>query len=151
MPTLKGPQGPSDESTPPAPKPDPWSGPWGKINPSPQSAQTLRLCKGVSSAGEETHSYPYRSLSSWYWRRELQEEELKIEAGPDVITIRGKGLIRLVEALDAGELETVREGSGLMESSRENTIMVVSLMVEKVMQYHPGTDAGADGRRVKAE
>jgi hypothetical protein len=150
MPTLKGPQGLSDESTTLAPKPDPWSGPWGKINPSPQSAQTLRVCKGVSSAGEETHSYPYRSLSSWYWRRELQGEELKIEAGPDVITIRGKGLIRLVEALDAGELETVREGSGIMESL-ENTIVVASLMVEKARKYHPGTDVGTNGRRVRAE
>ena len=80
----------------------------------------------------------------------MQEEELKIEAGPDVITIRGRGLIRMVDALDAGALEAVREGSGIIESL-ENTIVVASLMVEKVRQYHPGTDAGTDGRRVRAE
>src|SRR5476649_1920745 len=100
MPKLKGPQDVPNESAPPVFKPDQWSGPWGKINPSPQSAQTLRLCKAVSSAGEKTYSYPYRSLVSWHWRRELQQEELKIEAGPDAITIRGKELTRLVDALD---------------------------------------------------
>ena len=151
MPTLKGPQDQRNESPAAAPKPDSWSGPWGKINPSPQSSQTLRLCKGVSSSVEEIVSYPYRSLSSWYWRREFQEEELKIEAGPDVVTIRGKGLIRMVDALDAGALETVREGSGIMEPSLENTIVVASLLVEKTRQYHLGTDVGTDGRRVKAE
>jgi hypothetical protein len=151
MPTLKGPQDQRNESTLPAPKPDPWSGPWGKINPSPQSSLTLRLCKGVSSSAEESFSYPYRSLSSWYWRRELQEEELKIEAGPDVITIRGKGLIRMVDALDAGALETVREGSGIMQSPLESTIVVASLLVKKMRQYHQETEVGTDGRRVKAE
>ena len=61
----------------------------------------------------------------------MQEEELKIEAGPDVITIRGKGLIRIVDALDDGALETVREGFGIREASSENTIVVASLLVEK--------------------
>jgi len=131
MPKLKGPQDVPNESTLLVSKPDPWSGPWGKINPSPQSAQTLRLCKGVSSSAEESFSYPYRNLASWQWRRELQREELKIEAGPDLITIRGKGLIRLVDALDTGALETVREGSSVTASSLENTIMVESLTIEK--------------------
>ena len=131
MPKLKGPQDLPNESTPPIAKPDPWSGPWGKINPSPQSAQTVRLCKGVSSSAEESFSYPYRSLSSWQWRRDLQREELRIEAGPDAITIRGKGLSRLVDALDTGALETVRERSSATEASLENTILVESLIIEK--------------------
>ncbi len=151
MPTLKGPQDQRNDSTPSAPKADPWNGPWGTINPAAASSQTLRLCKGVTSSVEESFSYPYRSLSSWYWRRELQEEELRIEAGPDVITIRGKGLIRLVDALDAGALATVREGSGTLESSLEDAIVVASLLVEKMKQYHPGSDVEVDGRRIKAE
>jgi hypothetical protein len=104
MPKLKGPQDLPNEPAQPGPQPDPWSDAWGKINPTPQSAQTLRFCKGTSSSGEESFSYPYRSLSSWYWRRELQHEELRIEAGPDAITIRGRGLGRLVDALDVGAL-----------------------------------------------
>ena len=104
-----------------------------------------------SSSVEESFSYPYRSLSSWHWRREFQEEKLKIEAGPDVITIRGKGLIRLVDALDAGALEAVQEGSGIVESSLENTIAVASLLIEKITQCHLESDVEANGRRVKAE
>jgi len=134
MPKLKGPQDVPNESTPPVFKPDPWSGPWGKINPSPQSAQTLRLCKDGASSAAESFSYPYRSLSSWRWRRELQREELKIEAGPDSITIRGKELSRLVDALDTGALEIVREASRLEASSLENSIVVESLLIERSEQ-----------------
>jgi hypothetical protein len=80
---------------------------------------------------EESFSYPYRTLSSWYWRRELQQEELKIEAGPDTVTIRGKGIVRLLDALDTGALETVRENSGATESALKNSIVVQSLIIEK--------------------
>ena len=76
-------------------------------------------------------SYPYRALSSWQWRRQLQREELRIEAGPDAIIIRGKGLNRLVDALDTGALETVREGSSAATSGSETTIVVESLIIEK--------------------
>jgi hypothetical protein len=134
MPKLKGPQDLPNEPKPSVSKPDPWSGPWGKINPSPLSAQTLRLYKGVSSSAEESFSYPYRSLASWHWRRELQSEELTIEAGPDAIIIRGRGLFRLVEALDFGALETLREGSDSTAPSLENTIVVNSLIVERTKQ-----------------
>jgi hypothetical protein len=131
MPTLKGPQDRPNEPTVPVAKVDTWSGSWGKINPSPQSAQTLRLCKGITSSTEESFSYPYRALSSWHWRRELQQEELKIEAGPDTVTIRGKGIVRLLDALDAGALETVRENSNVDVSSLDAAIVVKSLVIEK--------------------
>jgi hypothetical protein len=131
MPKLKGPQDAPNESTSPVAKPDTWSGSWGKINPSPQSAQTLRLCKRTSSSMEESFSYPYRTLSSWYWRRELQQEELKIEAGPDTVTIRGKGIVRLLDALDTGALEAVRENIGAIVSAVDNAIVVESLTIEK--------------------
>jgi hypothetical protein len=151
MPKLKGTQDLPNESTPAVSKPNPWSGPWGKINPSPQTAQTLRLCKRVSSSAEESFSYPYRSLASWQWRRELQEEELKIEAGPDAITLRGKGLSRLVDALDTGALEIVRESSIGAASSVEDTIVVQSLIIEKTRQFQSSTGAETEGRRVRAE
>jgi hypothetical protein len=131
MPTLKGPQDRPNESTVPAAKANAWSGPWGKIHPSPQSAQTLRLCKSITPSTEESFSYPYRTLSSWQWRRELQLEELKIEAGPDMITIRGKGLIRLVDALDTGALEAVRESPRATAPSPENAIVVETVTIEK--------------------
>src|SRR5262249_55324257 len=82
-------------------RPDEWSGPWGRINPVPHSVETLRICTGAEV--EELHSYPYRVLSSWHLRGVGRErEELKIEAGPDIITITGHGLSRIVTALDQG-------------------------------------------------
>jgi hypothetical protein len=132
MPKLKGPQDAPNESTPPVSKPDPWSGPWGKINPSAQSAQTLRLCKASSSGTEESFSYPYRTLSSWQWQRETHGEQLKIEAGPDAIVIRGRGLAHLVDALDISALETVREASSAPALSVEETIVVESLIIERM-------------------
>ena len=144
MPKLKGPQDFQNESAPVS-KPDPWTGPWGKINPAPLSALTLRFCKGTCSSVEESFSYPYRSLSSWHWRRELQREELKIEAGPDAITIRGKGLARLVGALDIGALEIVRESSIGAASTLENTIVVQSLIIEKLRQPQPSTGVETGG------
>jgi hypothetical protein len=131
MPTLKGPQDGPNKPSAPIVVADTWSGSWGKINPSPQSAQTLRLYKGGSSSIDESYSYPYRTLSSWHWRRELQQEELKIEAGPDTVTIRGKGIVRLLDALDAGALETVRENSNVDVSSLDAAIVVKSLVIEK--------------------
>ena len=83
-------------------------GPWGRINLEPQSVAALRLCKG-NLVGEETTSYPYRVLSSWVWRSNHDQEELRIEAGPDVVTVLGHGLTRVVDALDLGALETLRE------------------------------------------
>lgn len=132
MPRLKRPDDKPNKSAAPVAAPDPRSGPWGRINTAPQSALTLRLCKGVSSSVEESFSYPYRNLSSWYWRRELDREELKIEAGPDLITVRGEGLIRLVDALDVGALEMIREIPEPGNSTgNSDAINIESLVIEK--------------------
>jgi len=96
---LKKSQTPSEPSS----VKDELSGPWGRINPEPQSVVVLRLCKKTSLSTEETHSYPYRALSCWRWRGG-GEEELKIEASSDLITVKGRGMDRLVEALDRGSL-----------------------------------------------
>jgi hypothetical protein len=109
----KNPQPHSD----PLPLKNELSGPWGRINPEPQAVIVLRICKKISSSTEETHSYPYRVLSSWHWRSGAGDEELKIEAGSDLVTIRGHGLERLVEALDQNTLEVIREAP--MDNSAE--------------------------------
>jgi hypothetical protein len=96
---LKKSQTPSEPSS----VKDELSGPWGRINPEPQSVIVLRLCKKTSPSTEETHSYPYRALSCWHWRGG-SEEELKIEASSDLISVKGRGLDRLVEALDLSSL-----------------------------------------------
>ena len=110
-------------------KADDWSGPWGRISPTPRSVDTLRICKGKSS--EEVHSYPYRVLSSWHLRGAgHEEEELKIEAGPDLITVIGHGLSRVAAALDLGSLEVLTETVAQVGTTRDSKIMVSRIMLE---------------------
>ena len=89
-------------------KPDKWTGPWGRINPGTPSFDVVRFCQRPDHLPEQTHSYPYRAISSWHWTDHFPQE-LKIEAGPDLITVKGRGLDRIVEALDRGTLEILCE------------------------------------------
>ena len=108
---------------------DDLSGPWGRINPEPQSLVVLRLCKKTSPSTEETHSYPYRALSCWHWRRGVADETLEIEAGSDLVTVTGRGLERLVEALDRSALEILRETSEIGSTEPENAIWVSAITI----------------------
>jgi hypothetical protein len=122
---LKKSQTPSE---PPSVK-DELSGPWGRINPEPQSVVVLRLCKKTSASSEETHSYPYRVLSSWHWRDGATEGELKIEAGSDLITVKGRGLDRMVEALDQGMLEILREADSATSPEERGALWISGIQV----------------------
>jgi hypothetical protein len=110
---------------------DDWSGPWGRISPTPRSVDTLRICRGKTS--EEIHSYPYRVLSSWHLRGVgLDTEELKIEAGPDLVTVAGRGLSRIAAALDLGSLEVLSETVANAEAVKDTKIFVSMITLESV-------------------
>ena len=114
-------------------KADDWSGPWGRISPTPRSVDTLRICKGKSS--EEIHSYPYRVLSSWHLRGVGHDkEELKIEAGPDLIIIVGRGLSRVAAALDLSSLEVLSETGADPETVKDSRIFVSGIILESARQ-----------------
>jgi len=120
-------------SVPPEPvtsKPDNWSGSWGRINPTPTGLEVVRFCQRPDGSSERTHSYPYRVLSSWHWIENSLEEELKIEAGADLVTVRGRGLIRIVDALDTGTLEVLSEVPGEIAAYEESPIWVTAISVE---------------------
>jgi hypothetical protein len=116
----KKPQAPSD---PPASKPDKWTGPWGRINPTSTGFDVVRFCQRPDRTPEQTHSYPYRVISSWHWIDRFPEE-LKIEAGSDLVTVKGRGLDRIMEALDCGTLEILCE-----TPSEEGAIWVSAITV----------------------
>jgi hypothetical protein len=122
---LKKSQTPSEPSS----AKDELSGPWGRINPEPQSVVVLRLCKKTSPSSEETHSYPYRALSCWHWRGGVADETLEIEAGSDLVTVTGRGLERLVEALDRSALEILREIEGESPPVETSVIWVNSILI----------------------
>ncbi len=123
---LKKSQTPSEQSS----TKDELSGPWGRINPEPQSVAVLRLCKKTSPSTEETHSYPCRALSCWRWQGGSNEEELRIEAGPDLVVIKGRNLDRLVEALDQNSLELVKEESSTFLAV-DSSICVTMIEIRK--------------------
>jgi hypothetical protein len=118
---------------------DVFAGAWGRINPTPHSAITLRVAKTPTAKFEEAFSYPYRTLSTWTWRRLDRQEEIKIEAGPDLIVVRGRGLALLVEALDSGALESIIEGTDTNFSS-EGATVITFLIVEKSGSSEPQPD-----------
>jgi len=111
-------------------KMDDWSGPWGRISPTPRSADTLQISKGAPS--EEIHYYPYRVLSSWHFRDLGHgEDELRIEAGPDLITIVGRGLSRIATALNRGSLEILSESKTNPGIAEDCNILVSRIFLER--------------------
>jgi len=113
---------------PPSDKPGKWTGPWGRINPGAPSFDVVRFCKGPIHIAQKTHSYPYRVISSWHWI-EGELEELKIEAGADLITVTGRGLDCIVEALDRGTLEILCEVPGDISQMEESPIWVTAITI----------------------
>ena len=121
------------QPVPPGPisaKPDNWSGPWGRINPTSSGFDVVRFCQRPEHSSEKTHSYPYRVLSSWHWT-DGAPEELRIEASADQVTIKGRGLERIVEALDRGTLEVLCEVSGEVPTSEEYAVWITAISIER--------------------
>jgi hypothetical protein len=121
------PKKPQVPSEPPSSKPDKWTGPWGRINPTAAVCDVVRFCQGATNATQQTHSYPYRVISSWHWSNNAIVEELKIEAGADLVTVKGRGLDRIVKALDRGLLEILCEIPGEIPPMEESPIWISSL------------------------
>lgn len=110
-------------------KPDNWSGPWGRINPTSSGFDVVRFCQRPERSSEKTHSYPYRVISSWHWT-DGASEELRIEASADQVTIKGRGLERIVEALDRGTLEVLCEVPGQVPTSEEYAVWITAISIE---------------------
>jgi hypothetical protein len=84
-----------------------WSGPWGVIEPVPQSVDTLCVQIDGDEGRPCVYYYPYRTIAKWNWRMD-EPESLTIEVGNEEIAIFGKGLRRLAEALNAGQLKLLQ-------------------------------------------
>jgi hypothetical protein len=108
---------------------DKWTGPWGRINPVSDSFDVVRFCQNAAGGREKTHSYPYRVITSWHWTDAAPEEELKIEASADLITVRGRGLDQIVDALDRGMLEILREIPGITPAPEDGMIWISTITV----------------------
>ncbi|SDT90531.1 hypothetical protein SAMN05444156_0609 [Verrucomicrobium sp. GAS474] len=79
-------------------------GAWGTIVPPSTPLDALRF----SREPEDITSYAYRVIVKWRWKPGPPETIFLI-AGPDLVTITGHGLKRLIDALDETRLQTVRQ------------------------------------------
>jgi ABC-type hemin transport system substrate-binding protein len=57
-------------------------------------------------------------------------EELKIEAGPDLITVMGRGLARIAAALDLSSLEVLSETGAANGTVQDSKIFVSTITLE---------------------
>jgi hypothetical protein len=102
------------------------------MSSSPDSVHVIRFCQGSEHSTQRTHSYPYRLLSSWHWIKSGDVEELTIKASADRITVRGRGLDRLVEALERGTLEVISEDPEEQAEAVQQPVWVSMIEVSRV-------------------
>lgn len=87
---------------------DPWSGLWGSVVPDIKSLSMLRVELPAQNGNQETHAFAYSSLSRWSCRKTGEDEELEIRFGKQSVKIQGRGLGKLIDALDEGRLKLIR-------------------------------------------
>jgi hypothetical protein len=87
---------------------DPWSGLWGSVVPDVKSLSMLRVELPAQNGKQETHAFAYSSLSRWLSRKTGENEELEIHFGKQSVKVQGRGLGKLIDALDEGRLKLIR-------------------------------------------
>ena len=97
---------------------DPWSGMWGSVVPDPKSLSMLRVELPAKDGKQETHAFAYSGLSRWFCRKTGEDEELEIHLGKKLVKVHGRGLGKLIDALDEGRLKLIRICPGAIEQSQ---------------------------------
>ena len=87
---------------------DPWSGLWGSVVPDVKSLSMLRVELPAQIGKQETHAFVYSGISRWLCRKTGEDEELEIHFGKQVVKVHGRGLGKLIDALDEGRLKLIR-------------------------------------------
>jgi len=87
---------------------DPWSGLWGSVVPDVKSLSMLRVELPAQNGKQETHAFAYSGLSRWLCRKTGEDEELEIHFDKQVVKVQGRGLGKLIDALDEGRLKLIR-------------------------------------------
>ena len=67
--------------------------------------------------------------ASWHWRNGVADETLEIEAGTDLVTVIGRGLERLVDALERNSLEILNETPDSKSGMADDPIQIYSINV----------------------
>lgn len=105
-----------------------WEGSWGSISPTPRSVEAVQFRKMENGKEIEIVAYPYRLLTRWSLKPG-RPERMEIEVASETVTIAGRGLERLMEALNEGQLQCVREQG---ERDLAGELQVYSIVVKRV-------------------
>jgi hypothetical protein len=87
---------------------DPWSGLWGSVVPDAKSLSMLRVELPAQNGKLETHGFAYSSFARWSCLKTGEEEELELHFGKQLVKVQGRGLSKLIDALDEGRLKLLR-------------------------------------------
>lgn len=109
-----------------------WEGSWGSISPSPHSVETVRFCRVKNGVEFELVSYPYRLLTRWSLHLN-EPEQMQIEIADEIVVIIGRGLRRIMEALDGAQLQLVQEQRN-EQPSGELAIYSIELKSKKLIK-----------------
>jgi hypothetical protein len=106
-----------------------WDGPWGSIDPVPQSVETLCVQTEQEEGKPRIFYYPYRTIGKWNWSMGAPET-LEIQIGDVQLTVSGTGLRRLAEALNMGQLRLVQlnQAPSLTGEIRIQSILLADLI-----------------------
>lgn len=100
---------------PPAPLPT--APTWGVVAAEDEAPSVLRL-----ECADRTESLPYHTLTRWTHSPGV-DETLTIQAGLLIITVRGRELVRIREALDAGRLVSLRTSEARYLTLKSGTVV----------------------------
>ncbi len=87
---------------------DPWSGLWGSVVPDVKSLSMLRIELPAQNGKQEIHAFAYSGLSRWSCRKTGEDEEWEICFAKQLVKAQGRGLGKLIDALDEGRLKILR-------------------------------------------
>jgi len=100
---------------PPAPLPT--APTWGVVAVEAEAPSVLRL-----ECADRTESLPYHTLMRWTHHLGA-DETLTIQTGSLVITVRGRELVPIREALDAGRLVSLRASEARYLAIKSGTVV----------------------------
>jgi len=103
------------------------------VVPDAKSLSMLRVELPAQNGKHETHGFAYSSLSRWSCRRNGEDEELELCFGKQFVKIQGRGLGKLIDALDEGRLKLIRTCSIEGDSSHPR---VTALKIESAPREH---------------
>lgn len=93
---------------------EPVSPSWGLVADAGENISVVRF---ETSTG--AHTFPYHTLTRW--TLSAAADELRIHAGREIVTLRGRHLGVLRDALDEGRLKLVRPTAARYEAIRTGT------------------------------